>query len=164
MSLAPRHATGMLFTLLARDDVDVVKNATDDNGVPCTIDICTIDSSQYAYRISLIATLIFISILGGLTINFVATYIITRRAFSFNLLMTFATAAGLVGYIGRLLSWYDQWAKWPYFMQLCLLTVAPTFISAGIYLSFRRVIDVFGDDHSAIDPSWYIRIASLCIF
>lgn len=43
-----------------------------------------------------------------------------------------------------------------------LLTIAPAFLSAGIYLTLKQATLVFGSHLSRIRPSWYIYIFVAC--
>jgi len=113
----------------------------------CTPDICSINSSYYYYRVSLAAL-----------IAFLGTYAFTRRGFAFTLAMVSGVALEVVGYVGRILSWKNQWLENGFLMQIVCLTIAPAFMAGGIYLCLRRIVYAFGPENSRIKPESYTRI------
>lgn len=129
----------------------------------CTVSTCDVSTSQYQYRISIVANALFVGLLGLSLVLFAATYLLTRKS-RFTMAFFIAMALGLVteiiGYIGRIMSWQNQWSQNPYLVQICCLTIGPAFLSAGIYLCLRRVVTLLGEDSSRISPAWYTRIVS----
>ena len=47
-------------------------------------------------------------------------------------------------------------------MNVILLTVAPAFISAGIYLTLKHAVVLFGRNLSRVPPNWYVYIFIGC--
>ncbi|KAI3396893.1 hypothetical protein diail_11597 [Diaporthe ilicicola] len=76
--------------------------------------------------------------------------------------MVLGLAGEILGYVGRVMSWKNQWSQNPFYIQICCLTVAPAFLSAGIYLCLRRIVTALGEDKSRIAPVWYTRIFIPC--
>lgn len=124
----------------------------------CTLSTCPIDSSYYFYRVSLAANTIFLTLFTLSLIGFVSVYALTRRGFAFTLAMFIGVAMEVVGYIGRILSWKDQWAESGFLIQIVCLTIAPAFMAAAIYLCIRRIVYAFGPENSRIKPESYTRI------
>lgn len=62
------------------------------------------------------------------------------------------------GYVGRLLLSKDAFSDIGFKLNVVLLTIAPAFLSAGIYLTLKQATLVFGQHFSRIKPSWYIYI------
>ena len=131
----------------------------------CTPDICPIDSSFYYYRVSLAANATFLALFGLSFFLFGATAIWTfKRSTRSDHAFTFAMLAGclleILGYVGRIMSWDDQWSEDGFLMQIVCLTIAPAFLAGGIYLCLRRIVGAFGAQNSRLKPKMYTRIVS----
>ncbi|KAK4946394.1 hypothetical protein LTR10_014592 [Elasticomyces elasticus] len=133
---------------------------TSTNG--CTIDTCAINSSFYMYRIDLAPNITFLAMFSTFLLCFTLTYLLTRRWPSFWIAMSLGLISEMTGYIGRILSYGDQWAETGFFMQIICLTIAPAFLTAGIYLCLSRIVNAFGPEHSRIPAAWYPRIFIPC--
>lgn len=129
----------------------------------CTISTCDVTSSNYLYRISLTPNAVFVGIFGHSAIAFILTWLICKKtpfSTSFMSAMVLGLAGEILGYVGRIMSWKNQWSQNPFYIQICCLTIAPAFLSAGIYLCLRRIVTALGEDKSRIAPVWYTRIVS----
>jgi hypothetical protein len=60
------------------------------------------------------------------------------------------------GYVGRLLLHNDPFSDFGFKLNVTLLTVAPAFISAAIYLILKRIITTFGQGLARFRPSLYV--------
>ncbi|KAL0937605.1 parasitic phase-specific protein psp-1 [Colletotrichum truncatum] len=123
---------------------------------------CEFIPSYYMYKIDLVPNAIFAGIFGASFIAFAATYAFTRRGHGFNIAMMLGVTCEILGYAGRLMSWNNPWRKAPFLMQICCLTIGPTFFAAAIYFCLCRVVKVFGASNSRIAPEWYTRIFIPC--
>lgn len=47
-------------------------------------------------------------------------------------------------------------------LQIILLTLAPAFLTAGIYLQLKHLVITFGDSFSRLKPQWYTWIFITC--
>lgn len=126
----------------------------------CTLDTCPITSSYYYYRVSLAANATFLALFSISLIAFIATYALTRRGFAFTLAMVSGVALEVIGYVGRIQSYQNQWKQDGFLMQIVCLTIAPAFMAGGIYLCLRRIVYAFGPENSRIKPESYTRIVS----
>jgi hypothetical protein len=124
-------------------------------------DVCPINSSYYFYRMSLPANAVFLALFFISLFGFILTYAITRRATAFTVAMVCGVALEVIGYIGRILSWHNQWQQTGFLMQIVCLTIAPAFLAAGIYLCLRRIVYAFGPENSRIRPETYTRLVRL---
>ncbi len=136
--------------LAVRDSVDDRSN--------CTLSTCTIDSSYYFYRVSLAANTTFVVLFALSLIGFILTYAFTRRGTAFTVAMTIGTILEVLGYVGRIMSWHNQWSQNGFLMQIVCLTIAPAFMAGAIYLCLRRIVYAFGPENSRISPEAYTRI------
>jgi hypothetical protein len=60
------------------------------------------------------------------------------------------------GYVGRLLLHNDPFSDFGFKLNVTLLTVAPAFVSAAIYLILKRIIVTFGQNLARFRPSLYL--------
>lgn len=128
----------------------------------CTIETCAITTSYYYYRINLAANVVFLTLFAISLAGFLGTYALTRRGFAFTLAMVSGVALEVVGYVGRIQSYKNQWVQEGFLMQIVCLTIAPAFMAGGIYLCLRRIVYAFGPENSRIAPESYTRIFIPC--
>jgi hypothetical protein len=124
----------------------------------CTLSTCNITSSYYYYRVSLPANAAFLALFSISLLGFLVTYAVTRRATAFTFAFVAGVALEVIGYVGRIQSWQNQWGQTGFLMQIVCLTIAPAFMAGGIYLCLRRVVYAFGPENSRISPEAYTRI------
>jgi len=67
-----------------------------------------------------------------------------------------------VGYVGRLFLSKDAFSDIGFKLNVILLTIAPAFISAGIYLVLKQLVVIFGQRLSRLPPMWYAYIFVGC--
>lgn len=116
--------------------------------------------SYYDYRISLPANVVFLVLFSLSFLCYVGVYAFTRRGIAFTVAMLLGVACEIIGYVGRILSWENQWAQNGFLIQIICLTIGPAFLSAGVYLCLRRIVYAFGPENSRIPPEYYTRIVS----
>ncbi|KAK2624128.1 hypothetical protein QTJ16_006762 [Diplocarpon rosae] len=126
----------------------------------CTLDTCPIDSSYYFYRISLAANATLIALFAASLSAFLLTFAVTRRATAFHVAVLCGVTLEVIGYVGRIMSWKNQWHEEGFLMQIVCLTIAPAFLAGGIYLCLRRIVYAFGPENSRIAPETYTRFAA----
>ncbi|KAL8728384.1 MAG: hypothetical protein Q9166_005428 [cf. Caloplaca sp. 2 TL-2023] len=68
----------------------------------------------------------------------------------------------VLGYIGRVMSYYNPFNENGFLMQICCLTIGPAFLAAGIYLTLSRIVVTFGPENSRIKPLSYPRFFIPC--
>ncbi|KAI1417218.1 RTA1-domain-containing protein [Hypoxylon sp. FL1857] len=128
----------------------------------CTPEICPYDMSFYPYRIDIVPNAVFTGMFSLSLILFLAVFAFTRRGGVFTIAMVLGLICEILGYIGRIMSWDNQWSENGFLMQICCLTIAPAFLAAGIYLCIRRIVFAFGPENSRIPPKYYTRIFIPC--
>jgi hypothetical protein len=120
--------------------------------------VCPLESSYYFYRISLASNIVFAALFGISLLAFLISFITTRRALAFSVAMISGTILEVIGYAGRIMSWQNQWSQNGFLIQICCLTIAPSFMAAGLYLCLRRIVYTFGPENSRIKPETYTRL------
>lgn len=130
------------------------------NLVNCTIETCSIYTSFYNYRIDLVPNAVFLALFGLAIPFFYGVFFYTKRGFWFMTAMQLGLASEVVGYIGRILSYNNQWDLNGFLINNICLTLGPAFLSAGIYLCLGRIVRVYGSQNSRIRPDLFAKIVS----
>ncbi|KAF2085492.1 putative sphingoid long-chain base transporter RSB1 [Saccharata proteae CBS 121410] len=128
----------------------------------CTIDTCPLSLSYWAYRPSLAANGTFIGIFFLSLTLFICQGVLSKRFLGFTIAMVSGNILEVLGYAGRIWSWYNPFIESDYLMQIVCLTIAPAFMAAGIYLCLSRIVVTFGASNSRIKPLSYPRIFIPC--
>lgn len=124
-------------------------------------DLCRYDSSYYGYRILLGPNAAFMALFGVSLLAYITVFALTRfKNAGFNVALILGVLCEIIGYLGRIMSWEDQWAQAGFMIQICCLTIAPAFLAAGIYFCLRSIVLAFGPGNSRIRPELYPRIVS----
>lgn len=117
----------------------------------------TDDFVYYHYRPSIAAAVIFIILF--FTTTALHIYQAIRKRAWFLIPFVIGGIFQFLGYIGRALSWNDQWALGPYIMQALLLLLAPALYAASIYMILGRIILLTeGEPYSLIRRNWLTKI------
>ncbi|RMZ68320.1 sphingoid long-chain base transporter RSB1 [Pyrenophora seminiperda CCB06] len=73
--------------------------------------------------------------------------------------MDFAISLGclceVLGYVGRIMMNDNPFDEPGFQMQICCLIIAPAFISAGIYVTLKKMVLTFGESWSRLRPAMY---------
>ena len=99
----------LLHLLAQRDDKQLA-----DYRAACTLKTCPIKSSYYAYRPSLPANAVFLALFSLSLCGFILQAALSRRFVGFTVAMVSGCALEVLGYIGRIMSWYNP------FNEVCL--------------------------------------------
>jgi len=122
----------------------------------------TMHSSFWDYRPSLAANSVFLALFSSSLLGFIVVYAITRRTTAFTFALLSGCTLEILGYLGRILSWYNPWRETGFLLQIICLTIAPAFMAGGIYLCLRRIVYAFGKENSRISPETYTRLFIPC--
>ncbi|KUJ12186.1 putative sphingoid long-chain base transporter RSB1 [Mollisia scopiformis] len=128
----------------------------------CTVHTCPVDSSFYNYRISLPPNAIFLTFFSLSLFLYLSIWLTKRRGTFFSSAMLLGITAEIIGYIGRILSYTNQWNENGFLIQTICLTIAPAFFSAGIYVCLAQIVAVYGAENSLIPPRYFARIFIPC--
>ncbi|CAD6566894.1 MAG: hypothetical protein ASARMPRED_000182 [Alectoria sarmentosa] len=128
----------------------------------CTLQTCPIKQSYYAYRPSLSTNAAFLALFSFSLCFFLLQAALSRRFIGFTVAMVSGCILEVLGYIGRIMSWYNPFNQNGFLMQIVCLTIAPAFLAAGIYLTLSRIVITFGPANSHIKPLTYPRIFIPC--
>ncbi|KAG8627294.1 hypothetical protein KVT40_004777 [Elsinoe batatas] len=124
----------------------------------CTLSVCPIEASVYQYRPSLPANIIFLVIFFLLGLAHLIRGLRWRKEWSFTLFMILGCISEVLGYVGRLLLWQNPFSFTGFMMQICLITFAPVFYCAAIYVLLSRVVRHLDVGLSRFAPRWWYAI------
>ncbi|SPO01165.1 related to phospholipid-translocating ATPase [Cephalotrichum gorgonifer] len=117
----------------------------------CTLEICPVEWSVYRYVPSLPANIVFAALfaLAGL----VHVYLGIRwRQWTFMGFMLLGCIVEIVGYAGRIMMHSNPFDFVGFMTQIALLTFAPVFYSAAIYITLSKTIIHYSPSISRLKP------------
>ena len=113
---------------------------------------------QLFYRPSLGGNAVYLAIFAlGLALN--TGLVIRYRTWGYFVAIVGGTSLEIVGYIGRIMLWQDDFNNNNFIIYLVGLTIGPAFFSAAIYLCLARIIAIYG--HGL---SWFTPKSITCFF
>ncbi|KAH7188323.1 RTA1 like protein-domain-containing protein [Fusarium flagelliforme] len=124
---------------------------------PCNLDTCPIDYSLYGYRPSLAANIVFVVLFS--LIGFVHVYLGFRwKSWGFMTGMLLGCISEVIGYVGRIMMYYNPFSFNAFMIQIVCLTIAPVFYTASIYVTLSKAINYFSPELSRFKPQLFIWI------
>ncbi|KAM0407482.1 hypothetical protein ACHAPD_012152 [Fusarium lateritium] len=109
----------------------------------CTLDLCPVEMSVYAYRPSLAANVSFAALFTLATI--IHAYLGFRwKTPWFMWCMILSCTHEVVGYVARILLWVNPWSFGAFITQIIAITQAPVFYCAAIYVTLGQSIEHYG--------------------
>ncbi|KAM0562070.1 hypothetical protein ACHAPJ_002514 [Fusarium lateritium] len=124
---------------------------------PCDLDTCPIEWSLYGYRPSLAANIVFIALFASL--GLVHAYLGFRwKSWGFMTGMLLGCMSEVIGYVGRVMMYYNPFSFNAFMIQIVCLTVAPVFYTASIYVTLSKTINYFSPEFSRFKPQLFYWI------
>ncbi|PON28732.1 hypothetical protein TGAM01_v202579 [Trichoderma gamsii] len=123
----------------------------------CTLDLCPIEYSVYKYRPSVPANATFVA-LFGVSIFVHVILGIRWRQWNFMALMILGSLVEIGGYAGRLILYNNPFSFGGFMDQIVLITTAPVFYTAGIYITLSKTINYLAPEISRIKPELFYWI------
>ncbi|KAI1097815.1 RTA1 like protein-domain-containing protein [Jackrogersella minutella] len=124
----------------------------------CNFDTCPVAASPYGYPPSSAAEAIFfvIHVVSLVACSLYSFYLAdSKRWLEFSIPISVACLFESIGYGVRIGSSIDPWNVAFYATSTTFIIVAPTFISAAIYLTLPEAIKILGVEHSLINIAYY---------
>lgn len=120
----------------------------------CTLETCDLSLAHLTYLPSVWGNAVFVGVFGlALPIQIFLGF--KHKTWGFMLAMFLGLALEVVGYITRIMLHDEPFIKNNFILYLIFLTIAPAFISAGIYLCLSRIIVLFGSGLSRLNARTY---------
>ncbi|KAF4457496.1 hypothetical protein F53441_546 [Fusarium austroafricanum] len=124
---------------------------------PCNLDTCPVEWSIYSYRPSLAANIVFVVLFSliGLTHGYLG---FRWKSWGFMTGMLLGCLSEIVGYVGRIMMYYNPFSFNAFMIQIVCLTIAPVFYTASIYVTLSKTINYFAPELSRFKPSLFYWI------
>ncbi|KAF5663277.1 sphingoid long-chain base transporter RSB1 [Fusarium circinatum] len=101
---------------------------------------CVDDTGYYLYRIDLAPNAAFLAIFIASLLGFIVTWVFTRRGTAFNVAMILGLLCEIIGYSGRIASWYNRFDMNAFLTQICCLTMGPAFMAARLAFQVATIL------------------------
>ncbi|KAL9563816.1 hypothetical protein ACKAV7_012058 [Fusarium commune] len=120
----------------------------------CTLDVCPLETSILRYQPNISANSIFIGIFG-ISMALHLFQGIQMQTWGFMASMTVGCILEIVGYAGRIIIHNNPFDFDGFLIQIILITVAPVFFSAAIYVLLSQAINFIGRGSSRFLPQYF---------
>ncbi|KFA68505.1 hypothetical protein S40285_05382 [Stachybotrys chlorohalonatus IBT 40285] len=120
----------------------------------CTLELCPIEWSVYQYRPSLPANATFLALYVIALLLHVYLGIMWRTR-GFMCFMAIGCSYIIIGYVGRIMLYYNPWSFTAFILQIICVSSGPVFFSAAIYLTLSRVVTSLGPEISRFRPKLF---------
>ncbi|KAG5764466.1 hypothetical protein H9Q72_007436 [Fusarium xylarioides] len=123
----------------------------------CTLELCPLESSILRYQPNLPANAIFIGAFG-LSMALHIFQGIKMKTWGFMASMMAGCILEIIGYIGRLVIHDNPFDFIGFLLQIIMITIAPVFFSAAIYVLLSQVINFVDPNVSRFSPKYFYWI------
>ncbi|KAK4502097.1 hypothetical protein PRZ48_007908 [Zasmidium cellare] len=131
------------------------------DNVNCTISTCPVELSVYGYRASLPFSILVIVLYAIVAI--IQLWLgIRYRVWGFMSCMLLGCITEIIGYVGRIMMWDNPWMDSGFIMQIVLITIAPVFFAAAIYVMIYQIANYISPSSSRFPPSLFYWIFIPC--
>ncbi|KAL8937765.1 MAG: hypothetical protein Q9216_004261, partial [Gyalolechia sp. 2 TL-2023] len=127
----------------------------------CTLQTCPLSLATVEYIPSLAGNIAFVALFSVLLLLQIF-FGIKWRVWTFFGAMFGGLVLEVVGYVARVQMHDDPFSSDPFLMYIVLLTIAPCFLTAAIYLSLSRIILIYGEPLARFKPRTYTIIFICC--
>ncbi|KAG9548226.1 RTA1-domain-containing protein, partial [Aureobasidium melanogenum] len=142
--------------------LDILIRAAATRPAHCTKDTCPASYSVYGYAPNLGANAFFVALFALSCLVFCYQARLYRKWLGFSIAMILGTALESVGYGSRLILSNDPFSPTGFKLNIVLLTFAPAFLTAGIYLLLKQLTLSLQPRLSPLKPSLYTPIFVSC--
>ncbi|KAF4418441.1 phospholipid-translocating ATPase [Fusarium acutatum] len=123
----------------------------------CTLELCPLESSILRYQPNVPANAIFIGVFG-LSMALHIFQGIKMKTWGFMTSMMAGCILEIIGYIGRLIIHDNPFDFIGFLLQIIMITIAPVFFSAAIYVLLSQVINFVDPNVSRFSPKYFYWI------
>ncbi|KAF7916942.1 uncharacterized protein EAE98_010373 [Botrytis deweyae] len=127
----------------------------------CTLDTCDLSLSSFEYRPTVVGNTIYAGLFGVFCIAQLALGI-KFKIWGYMVAIILGLILEIIGYIARVLINNYPFDNDYFLMYLICLTIAPAFLTAGIYLCLSRIVIIYGQEISRFKPGTYTIIFCTC--
>ncbi|KAH8161044.1 hypothetical protein CIB48_g7200 [Xylaria polymorpha] len=131
-------------------------------GIDCTVETCDPAQSWYGYQPNLGINVFFVVAYGIAAAYCLIIAVWKRRWLTYTIAILVGSLLELVGYAARILGHNDPWFSTGWILQYSIITFAPVFMSASLYVCIGRIADFLGRGVFNINPRLYSRVFIPC--
>ncbi|KAI1276860.1 RTA1-domain-containing protein [Xylaria sp. FL0933] len=124
----------------------------------CTLGTCPLSDSFYGYRPNLGIDIFFSIVYFAIISHCLYVAIFKRKWLSYTISVLLGALLELIGFASRIYGYVHPFVKIGWILQYSLITFAPVFTSAAIYVCIGRIADYLGRGKFNIRPRLYARI------
>ncbi|KAI1306678.1 RTA1-domain-containing protein [Xylaria venustula] len=132
------------------------------SGIDCTVETCDPVQSWYGYQPNLGINVFFVVAYGIAAAYCLIIAVWKRRWLTYTIAILVGSLLELVGYAARILGHNDPWFSTGWILQYSIITFAPVFMSASLYVCIGRIADFLGRGVFDINPRLYSRVFIPC--
>ena len=133
----------------------------------CTLATCPLEFSYSAYQPTFLGNLVY-AIVFAICLVAHLVYGARHRTWGFTIAFVCGLILEICGYVGRMLMHYNPFKEANFMLYLVPITIAPAFLTAGIYLCLARIVVLYsterGVDVSRLRPGTYTLVFVVCDF
>lgn len=122
---------------------------------------CPLDDTIYGYEPSLGLNSFFVAIFAAFAIYHIVVSYLTNFWF-LGCVLTIGCISEAIGYVGRIMLWKNAYDGLAFSLQISCLIFAPSFVAAGIYITFKDIVSLFGSATSLLRPMQYAWVFISC--
>lgn len=115
---------------------------------------CPVEATTYGYYPNFSVNTFFVALFGLLLILQII-FGISRRTWTYLVVVSIGCLGECIGYVGRLLMHHNPWSSTGFKIQICCLVLAPSFLAAGVYVTLKHLVIYCGPEYSRIKPRLY---------
>ncbi|KAJ3566811.1 hypothetical protein NPX13_g6997 [Xylaria arbuscula] len=124
----------------------------------CTLDTCSVSDSFWGYRPNLGIDIFFAIVYAAVIAYCLFVSVVKRVWLSYTISILIGALLELIGFTFRIYGYFDPFVRIAWIIQYSLITFAPVFTSAAIYVCIGRIADYLGRGVFNIRPRLYARI------
>ncbi|KAI8953071.1 RTA1-domain-containing protein [Xylaria longipes] len=129
-----------------------------ESGDNCTLDTCSISQSFYGYRPNLGIDIFFSIVYVAVVAHCLFVIIFKRKWMSYSICVLLGALLELIGFLSRVYGYVHPFVRIGWIIQYSLITFAPVFMTAAIYVCIGRIADYLGRGKFNIRPRLYARV------
>lgn len=122
---------------------------------------CPLDDTIYGYEPSLGLNSFFVASFAAFAIYHAVVGYLAKFWF-LGWVLTVGCIAEVIGYAGRIMLWKNVYDDLGFSLQISCLIFAPSFVAAGIYITFKDIVSMFGSATSILKPVQYAWVFISC--
>ncbi|KAF7947370.1 uncharacterized protein EAE97_004619 [Botrytis byssoidea] len=127
----------------------------------CTLETCDLSLSAFEYRPTVVGNTIYAALFAVFAIGQLALGI-KFKTWGYMVAIILGLVTEILGYIARVLIYNYPFEHDYFLMYLICLTIAPAFLTAGVYLCLSRIVIIYGQEISRFRPATYTIIFCTC--